>query len=221
MVESKNVPSFSVAMKKLVFGEAAERLVRQFRYLDDKNNFVGPKWVAKESRFVDEEKDSEYKSEIDYHRDFMRSQMLAHDLAAAFNKALDDLPQNFDSSQHDWLKKLPRIRFVEPLVMELVEGGKKKFFLVETMLEGRYRKFNNNMGYVFNTKRNVALAGADLNEDAEAALEAIAEDQEEEDSGESEISQPALSEPVGAVAGDSQCTYKNLRVEDFPQAFSH
>ena len=47
------LPSFSVAMRKTVFSEGAERMVHKFRFLDDRSNsFIGPKMVAKESRSV-------------------------------------------------------------------------------------------------------------------------------------------------------------------------
>ena len=47
------LPSFSVAMRKTVFSEGAERMVHKFRFLDDRSNsFIGPKMVAKESRFL-------------------------------------------------------------------------------------------------------------------------------------------------------------------------
>ena len=228
MIQSQNVPSFSVAMKSTVFGEGAERLVRQFRYLDDQNNFVGPKWVAKESRFVEEEgekKDSLKSSPIDYHRDFMRSQMLAHDLAAKFNEALDELPLRFPPTQHEWLKKLPRIRFVEPLVVELVENCTKKTFLVEAMLKGRYRKFNNNMGYV-NTKSTARLPGlADSMQVGtdEGILDAIVEEEGDDELGDSGLTVPKMK--ASAISDDSRSSgggnFKNLRIEDFPQAFSH
>ena len=217
MIQSQNVPSFSVAMKNFVFGEGAERLVRRFRYLDDQNNFVGPKWVAKESRFVEEEEEDEKSSTlksspIDYHRDFMRSQMLAHDLAAKFNEALDGLLQRFPVGQHEWLKKLPRIRFLEPLVVELVEGCTKKTFLVEAMLEGRYRKYNNNMGYVNTNLPGVGFDNTPV--DAGGALGAIGEEESDEEHCDSDMS---ISDDSG-IGNDN---FKNLRVEDFPQAFSH
>lgn len=216
MIENKNVPSFSVALKKLVFSEGAERLVRQFRYLDDYNNFVGPKWVAKESRFVDDEaQGSAFQSQIDYHRDFMRSQMLAHQLAADFNRALDDLSQHFPSSQHEWLKKLPRIRFLEPLVVELVDDGSTKFFLIETKLEGRYRKFNNNMGYV-NPKRCVDSPGHKFS----TSLDIIAEGDEDDESYPPDLGNAASTLLWrDAYTGDS--IFQDLSAEDFPQAFSH
>ena len=216
MIENKNVPSFSVALKKLVFSEGAERLVRQFRYLDDQNNFVGPKWVAKESRFVDEEaQGSGFQSQIDYHRDFMRSQMLAHQLAADFNRALDDLSQYFPLSQHAWLKKLPRIRFLEPLVVELVDDGRTTFFLIETKLEGRHRKFNNNMGYV-NPKRCVDTPGHKFS----ASLDIIPEGDGDDESDPQDIGNAASTVPWrDAYMVDS--TFQDLSAEDFPQAFSH
>lgn len=110
MEQRKTVPSLSVAMKNLIFGEGVERMVRKFRYLDDNGNFMGPRFVAKESRFV-EENESTYKSRMDYHQEFMRTQVLARVMAAKFNEALNNLTSHFDLSYREWLKKLPRIRF--------------------------------------------------------------------------------------------------------------
>jgi hypothetical protein len=40
------VPSFSVAMKELIFGEGAERIVRKFRDTDQNGHFIVPKIVG-------------------------------------------------------------------------------------------------------------------------------------------------------------------------------
>lgn len=213
MVRTKAVPSFSVAMKNYIFGEGVERIVRRFRYLDDSNNFVGPAWVAKESRFVDEN-ESTYESRMEYHREFMRTQVLARAMATKFNEALDNLTLHFDPALHERLKNLPRIRFVEPLVVELVECGSKKTFLVEEMLDGRYQKFNNNMGFVHGKTRG-KTAHADQSDD-DLVLDNIPEEDEEacDDPDEQLFRRKSISP-------QDTCHYANVRVEDFPQAFSH
>ena len=42
-----------VAMKEKIFGEGAERIVREFREVNSKGIFVGPSMVGKESRFIE------------------------------------------------------------------------------------------------------------------------------------------------------------------------
>jgi len=155
---SKAVPSFSVAMKESVFGEGVERIVHKFRFLGENGQFIGPKYVAKQSRFVEEK--GTYQTRMNYHRNFMRTQVNAVEFAAKFNETLDSLTDHFDPYYHSWLKKLPRIRFLEPLVVELVDEGEERNILIEEALEGRYQKFNNNMGYVDNQRPRVRFNDA-------------------------------------------------------------
>ena len=136
-LSTRKVPSFSVAMKKKIFGEGAERVVSKFRFLDDDENFVGAPWVAKQSRFVEEE--GSYEARMNYHRQFMRTQTLAQSFASQFNQALSHIQSS---------SPLPRIRFLEPLIVEVTENGKEKHLMIEEMLDGKYMKFNNNMGFV-------------------------------------------------------------------------
>jgi Alpha-kinase family len=140
------VPSFAVAVKNAFFSEGVERLVRKVRFLDEQGNFFGPKMVAKQSRFVEEEGTSE--ARMDYHRQFLRTQAFASEMAQKFNAALDELASKPPQQQVE-LQKLPRVRFLVPLVFELVNGKCEEINqLVEEMLEGPYEKFNNNMGFV-------------------------------------------------------------------------
>ena len=151
LITSKKVPSFSVALKIPIFEEGAERMVHKYRYLDQHGHFTGPKMVAKESRFVEEDGrgSRSYRERMEYHREFMRTQALASEFAKKFNSALDNLLAHFDDEYHDWVERMPRIEFLEPLVIEAMEANGEEFnMLVEPMLEGRYVKFNNNMGYV-------------------------------------------------------------------------
>jgi hypothetical protein len=47
MIRKLCIPSYNVAWKKTCFGEGAERVAFKFRFLDDENNFIGPKWLLR------------------------------------------------------------------------------------------------------------------------------------------------------------------------------
>lgn len=202
------LPSFSVALKTPIFEEGAERIVHKFRFLNENGQFTGPKMVAKESRFVEEE--GSYQQRMDYHQEFMRTQALASEFAKKFNATLDSLATHFDQEYHAWLNKMPRITFLEPLVFEVIDGGEEFNRLVEPMLQGKYEKFNNNMGYVKGQSKSVTGPRNDL------GLEAI--DEEDESDGE-EMTEEDLfhakeNEPI-------TCLYQDVDDRHFPQAFSH
>lgn len=165
LIVKRAVPSFGVAYKKHCFGEGAERMAFKFRFVDKTGNFVGPKMVAKESRFVEmteggSELGAQYllSSRHSYHRQFMRTQAIAARFASIYNRALDEeLPKVVKSDRALLLlKQYPRVRFLDPLVVELIEQDrtgkevKRHNILVEPMIEGHYRKFNNNFGAVAN-----------------------------------------------------------------------
>jgi Alpha-kinase family/von Willebrand factor type A domain len=143
------IPSYRVAMKELVFGEGAERIVHKFRYLDEKGNFIGPKMVAKQSRFVDSSGTFDYDRTRAFHATFLRTQALASRLAEKFNKALDTV---CGSSPNQF----PKIHFVEPMVLKLRRDNEQICILIEQFLEGDYQKFNNNKGYVLDPLRDMA-----------------------------------------------------------------
>lgn len=163
MIRKLCIPSYNVAWKKTCFGEGAERVAFKFRFLDDDNNFIGPKMVAKESRFVEDQQQHDSSSYLlsqrhGYHKQFMRTQALASSFAIIFNKALDEAASRFGINYHHRFKTFPRIRFLEPLIFELVgvdsDGRSKTVYkpktvyniLVEQMLEGEYKKYNDNFG---------------------------------------------------------------------------
>ena len=153
LVVQKSLPSFNVAYKKTAFGEGAERLAFKFRFVaNDEETFIGPKMVAKESRFIetndsiDDEGGYLPSDRFSYHKQFMRTQAIASKFAGIYNKALDDLPDNV------WTKQYPRVRFLDPMIIEIQDqsGGKTRTsnILVEPMIEGMYRKFNTNNGKI-------------------------------------------------------------------------
>ena len=144
--DERSLPSWSVAMRKTVFGEGAERMVHKFRFLDDKTqNFIGPKMVAKESRFVDLE--TSYQHRMDYHREFMRTQAIASKMAAKFNETLDSLSSHFPAWDKSFLDRLPRIMFLAPLLVEVMHQGAPFCTLIEPMLDvAKYEKFQQQHG---------------------------------------------------------------------------
>ena len=216
----QSVPSFAIAIKNLVYGEGAERIVFKARFLDAEDKFIGPKMVAKESRFVEDH--GSYQDRMNYHREFLRTQSLASEFADKYNAQLDELKNHFRATDHAFLKRLPRIQFLKPLVVELVkDDGKEWNVLVEEFLEGQYTKFNSNNGHVRN-QTPLEQAFADLNiannlGDTGGDLEAIveeSEEEEEEESSDEEFFDDKQRPPIHGV-------YSKLRDEDFPQAFSH
>jgi hypothetical protein len=153
LIVEKSLPSFNVAYKKTAFGEGAERLAFKFRFVaQDGKTFIGPKMVAKESRFIEtgeSEDEGGYllSDRFSYHKQFMRTQAIASRFADIYNTALDSLTE-----WNEWSPQYPRVRFLDPMIFEIVElkDGEKRTsnILVEPMIEGKYRKFNTNNGKI-------------------------------------------------------------------------
>ena len=57
-----------------------------------------------------------------------------------FNDALDEAEKYFDTSSQAFIRGLPRILFIEPMVVELIENGVEKNILIERYLVGDYKK---------------------------------------------------------------------------------
>jgi hypothetical protein len=226
---NKEITSFAVAMKNPIFDEGAERMVHKFRFLTDNDRFIGQKMVAKQSRFV--ELEGSYEDRMNYHREFLRTQALASRFADYFNAEIDALVEHFDPHYHGWIRKMPRIHFLEPLVVEVVQDdGKELNILIETQLEGKYEKFNNNMGYVKgrmkveNEMADLASSfmnqlGLEFDDKADGtgaglgAIEEGSEDEEESD-GKGIVFDTQVS-------GPDQGEYGDVHAKHFPQAFSH
>jgi Alpha-kinase family len=152
IVMNRPLPSFSIAIKKAFFSEGVERMVAKTRFIDETtHSFIGPKMVAKQSRFVEE--DSSYEARMDYHRQFMRTQAIASALATKFNAAVVAqlaLTATTSTTTTTRRRRIPTIRFLDPLVFELTDARNQQEVnqLVEEMLVGPYVKFNNNTGFV-------------------------------------------------------------------------
>jgi hypothetical protein len=159
---------------------------------------------------------------------------LAEEFAKKFNDSLDSLVGRFPLHRKTWLLALPRIKFLEPLVVECVSGrndrrNKLKEFniLIEEMLEGKYEKYNNNMGMVKGQDRSLAEARIKKMDDAFESrkltykapvcgdLGAIEEEKEDDEDGDDEdIFDFQELTPIRVVCNE-------VKDEDFPQAFSH
>jgi len=81
-----------VALHSSFFGEGAERLVREFREIGPDGMFVGPKLVAKESRFQIDLLNTDQSQIEKFHRTFCETQNRAQGLADVFNIRLEHLP---------------------------------------------------------------------------------------------------------------------------------
>ena len=217
------VTSFSVGIKIPIFSEGAERVVRKLRYLDENSNFIGPTMVAKDSRF---ENNFSHRAKRLFHANFMRTQALASEIATYFNQALDALA-DLPCFKHnpDYVKKLPRIEFLEAMVIDIKEGEKSSF-LIEWFMEGNYEKFNNNMGFVEGQEKSESF---DIDHLAEALenilLSAIAEESDNDDDDDDDDSDDEIFSPI-AHHEPSTFTHKynsSNAIADrmFPQAFSH
>eukprot|EP00854_Cymbomonas_tetramitiformis_P001920 gene1920-2602_t len=111
-IELMTVSPSGVAMRKCIFGEGAERMVRQFREVGpDGCTFVGPHMVAKESRFVE---DLKYHDNRDFHMIFCQTQCRAQQLAAKFNQRLSQLSGG---------AAIPRIHFIGCSVYEVCDDA--------------------------------------------------------------------------------------------------
>ena len=139
-----------IAVKKRIFGEGAERMVREFREYDKNRNLVGPPMVAKESRFVEENATDKSRDKKDFHKVFCKTQLLAQRFARVFNERM----------VARYGQEVPTIQFLKCSVYMLKIPGVsgRQGFLVEQMLDVKtfkYTKWNSNDGYVHgNNKRN-------------------------------------------------------------------
>jgi len=161
-----------------------------------------------------------YQQQMGYHTNFMRTQYIASRFAERYNEAMSEAQAYFSNDSQEILLTLPRIYFIEPMLIELYEDGKEKNILIERYLEGEYKKFNNNMGFVedevkqlVNRMNDLGL-GSNLRRPNKDRLGAIKEDSEEEEESVVDIFESKHSVPYKGE-------YKDLQDAYFPQAFSH
>ena len=239
-LKDADVKSYNVAWKRTCFGEGAERLAYKFRFLGRYDEFIGPVMVAKESRFVDEDAASPDACLLDhrrvYHSQFMRTQALASRFAKKYNKWLDQTSER-NPALRSSIKKFPRIRFVKPLIFELVDGAEKYTVLVEPFIEGTYKKYNGNFGNVAEgapfsiddsslpSATIELLLGRKPNSKADTmdVIEEMEDEENEEGANEDEDDELDSERVDGPHmnATPPLLTGKSIPDEDFMHAFSH
>ena len=199
-VPPMNSTAQGIALANKFFGEGAERLVREFREIGPDGMFIGPKLVAKESRFVMDVKTVDRNDIKKFHETFCNTQERAQGLAQVFNARLEKVP-GYDA------ETTPKISFLECSTYMVHD---KNFgltgMLVEKQLDPtKYKKWNDNCGAVDGHNPLVAESNTDI---LHAPLDMIAESDEESE----EDSEDKCDEQEN---GESFC------VTDIPQAFSH
>lgn len=235
-IVKKHIPSYSLAIKNQIFGEGAERVVSKLRYLDRFGSFLGSQMVAKDSRYVL----ARHRGKTRFHATFMRTQSIASSLAISFNEAISDIMRSHFSGA--FVKKvvnLPHIRFLEPLVTQVVnDNGFDDYYLIERFLEGQYTKFNSNNGYVKDQvedtrqqqeqqednsmKSGINLAGMMNSFNMSHNLGTIGEEEDEEDDEEEDegkVYQGMIDKTIAANPLAFMC--RDVEACHVPQAFSH
>jgi len=191
----------SIAVRTRYFGEGAERLVRKFREMEPSGTFTGQLMVAKEGRF---DEDLRSRSKQDFHKVFCATQAEAQMLAEKFNERLEKLP-GVDALT-------PRVSFLECSVFfvhdETVEGGRLGMLVEKQLDNSKYRKWNDNTGYVHDQAPLSPEQAGQL--EVAHLLDAIAEDDEEYE--EEDDDEDAASETDAPIS---------INPADIPQAFSH
>ena len=160
LVRDKVLPTFDVAWKKGFFSRGAERIAYKFQFMD-KDAFFGPLMVAKESRFIEKHQITPFaagsygiqinpnlvQDRHQYHKQFALTQSQASNYADIYNATLDSYESEcLDPILKEKLINLPRVRFLNCFIFDLVQNGESVSVLVEPYIHGSYRKYNNNNG---------------------------------------------------------------------------
>ena len=202
--------AIGVAFKRAWFGEGAERLVKEFREVDANNIFVGPRMVAKDTKYIrtqDEDGVDTSKDEKAFHKVFCKTQLKAQRYANKFNDKLKKLPA-VDVS------RCPQIEFLDCSVYMIdlpEEDGGRQGYLVERMLDikkFKYRKWNDNQGRIGDVLDDVILEE---------------EEEEEEEELDEDFSSELSSLASSVESGDDGCGNNEdtfFTWDDIPQAFS-
>ena len=249
----RRLPTFFIAFKEKIFGEGAERMVRKVRFLDSQGHFTGDPMVAKESRFIGQSlfpyfddasatvfsfqslfslENHGNKQQKDYHVNFMRTQNISAGFAKQFNDSLDNLPgyfKNLNAYSRKLLDDLPRIVFIEPMVVEVNNGShrQQKYYLIEKLLEGEYKKFNSNNGYICqearvdNSEDQIDLFGKMINNLNLGAINEGDEDEDSEYESDTDEEDDGLFDPNETAPISGRYNFKDLKSYHIPQAFSH
>uniref|UniRef100_A0A7S2JX26 Alpha-type protein kinase domain-containing protein n=1 Tax=Leptocylindrus danicus TaxID=163516 RepID=A0A7S2JX26_9STRA len=201
-----------VAVKIRIFGEGAERIVREFREVNSDGVFVGPSMVGKESRFIENIDDNRDKKT--FHTCFCKTQQLAQRFALAFNKRLANVPFLVAEC-------IPKIEFLDCSVYMIEHPRMGRVgLLVEQMLDIKrfeYKKWNSNNGFV--DGRHESKQNQEIKNDIAVGnvADIIEEGDEEEDSS---VENCVSDDDEESLAGDNEGDDFAFELADVPQAFS-
>ena len=210
-----------VAMRRKYFGEGAERLVAKFREVGRDGLFVGPKMVAKESRFAQDMAGQRGGDLLAFHKVFCVTQARAARLAEAFNRKLSTVPGFCPRST-------PRVRFLDCFVYVVNDDlqGQVGVLVEEQLDPTRYKKWNSNNGFVDGA--DGADAGGPGSPPSEPGrrsglpaarmlpvIEGSEDSDGDSDGGDSD------GGPGGAASSRGQTRAVEMSASEIPQAFSH
>lgn len=92
-----------------------------------------------------------------YHKNFMRTQNIAKSFGRRYNDTLDEAEKYFDTQSRARIRGLPRIHFIEPMVVELMDNDEEKNILIERYLVGDYKKVSSMIYHQTNSMRYCIL----------------------------------------------------------------
>ena len=213
-----DVRARGAALRIPIAGEGAERIVHKFREVGASGAFVGPKLVAKESRFVDDDAPS---GRLKFHESFARTQLKASHLAQEFNKALAELETR---GAMEW-GSVPRVEFLDVSVYTVIneETGNEQGYLVEKQLAGKWRKWNSNNGWGFGREPpNTSETAKDESLAAPTGrLNTINEGEEVEGWSDEEEEDDDQAEALACQLSSLDLSHCQIAVDSIPQTFSH
>jgi hypothetical protein len=204
-----NADSRGFAVSKKIFGQGAERVVWHMTEIDQLNQPVGNRLVAKGNKW---ERDATSFDKLrGWHKMFIKIQMKAAKLAEKFNRRLDNLGIS---------KNAPRIYFLPSFVYEYhdLENESKFAYLAEAELNQKnYFKWNNNAGGVDGViRRNVIDYEPQILDQTLPRVIEEEEDENEEDYEDEHPPDEAESKSPLVLALE-----RSILEPDIPQAFSH
>eukprot|EP01083_Nonionella_stella_P262552 892662_1 len=156
---------------------------------------------------------------------------MAEEMAKHFNDALEGAAQHFKPESRKVVEKqirlIPKMKFLKPFVVETLSDEVEWNFLVEPMLQGDYKKFNDNMGMVRGQSKSVnvenlssAMGNLSIGNEVHGfgglGLGVITEEDGEEEDSDDEIIEEQNNTPENG-------SYSLSEINDalVPQAFSH
>ena len=123
-----------------------ELVAKEGRYEEDaEKTWTKQSWSARRKATQDEE----LRQLAEWHLPFARTQNVARELASEFAAAVEAGYRRWFEAGHAGLPfglpaELPKLAFIETDIYVVGTNGLRRSYLVEEMLTGEWRKFNNN-----------------------------------------------------------------------------